>query len=255
LKDKWLQATIIATFVFIAFNLWVVMLNIFLLRNYWIQDASEINQSLASTIFSHLFFYGFAFGNFFAVHPSFFFFSIIPFFSILPNFIAGYAIQYAIVFSASVPLYLIARKISQTVARIAAGSTEQLNLGNLGARKDWGYAKDYVEGIWMMLQHNKPDDFVLGTGELHTVREFGTEAFSVAGVGVHWEGKGVDERGVDDEGNIVVTVDVKLFRPLEADNFLADYSKAEKLLGWRPRTKFKELVKIMVENDMSRRKA
>jgi len=111
LKDKWLYATIIATFIFISFNLWLVILNVFLLRNYWIQDSSEINQSLASTLFSHLFFYGYVGGSFFAGHPSFFFFSLLPFFSIFPNFIAGYAIQYAIVFSASVPLYLIAKKI------------------------------------------------------------------------------------------------------------------------------------------------
>jgi len=111
LKDKWLQATVIATFIFISFNLWLVILNVFLLRNYWIQDSSEINQSLASTLFSHLFFYGYVGSSFFAVHPSFFFFSILPFFSIFPNFIAGYAIQYAIVFSAAIPLYLIAKKI------------------------------------------------------------------------------------------------------------------------------------------------
>ena len=145
----------------------------------------------------------------------------------------------------------VTRKISQAVSRIAAGSREQLELGNLNAKKDWGYAQDYVEGMWMMLQYEKPDDFVLGTGELHTVREFATEAFSVAGLRIHWEGKGVDERGIDDRGNVVVKVNPVLFRPLEADNFLADYSKAEKLLGWKPRTKFKELVKIMVESDMN----
>jgi len=112
LKDKWLLATVIASFIFVSFNLWVVMLNIFLLRNFWIQDASEINQALASTIFSHLFFYGYATGSsFFTVHPEFFFFSIEPFFSIFPNFIAGYAIQYTIEYSAAVPLYLIAKKI------------------------------------------------------------------------------------------------------------------------------------------------
>jgi len=145
LKDKWLCATIIATFIFISFNLWLIILNVFLLRNYWIQDSSEINQSLASTIFSHLFFYGYIGTNFFAVHPSFFFFSLLPFFSIFPNFIAGYAIQYAIVYSASIPLYLIARKISQTLARLAAGSTERLNPVNLGASRYWGYVQDYVD--------------------------------------------------------------------------------------------------------------
>gem|GEM_PF-6446717 len=112
MKDKWLQATIVASFIFVSFNLWIVILNIFLLRNFWIQDASEINQALASTIFSHLFFYGYAtMSSFFDVHPEFFFFSIEPFFSIFPNFIAGYAIQYTIEYSAAVPLYLIARKI------------------------------------------------------------------------------------------------------------------------------------------------
>jgi GDPmannose 4,6-dehydratase len=101
-----------------------------------------------------------------------------------------------------------------------------------------------------MLQQGKPDDCVLGTGEAHTVREFATEAFKVAGISVRWEGEGLDEVGLSEDGRVLVRVSKEFFRPLEADNFLADYSKAKEKLGWRPKTSFKELVKIMVENDL-----
>ena len=146
----------------------------------------------------------------------------------------------------------VTRKISLGVAGIAKGSSEPLVLGNLSAVKDWGYAKDYVEGMWAMLQQEKPDDFVLGTGEAHTVREFATEAFRVAGIEIRWEGEGLNEVGVSGDGRVLVRVSKEFFRPLEADNFLADYSKARKALGWRPKTSFKELVRIMVESDMKR---
>ncbi len=144
----------------------------------------------------------------------------------------------------------VTRKISLGVARIARGSREPIVLGNLSAVKDWGYAKDYVEGMWMMLQQGKPDDYVLGTGEAHTVREFATEAFKVAGISVRWEGEGLDEVGLSEDGRVLVRVSKEFFRPLEADNFLADYSKAKEKLGWQPKTSFKELVKIMVESDL-----
>ncbi len=146
----------------------------------------------------------------------------------------------------------VTRKISLAVAEIARGSNRALDLGNLGARKDWGYAEDYVEGMWMMLNYKEPDDFVLGTGEIHTVREFTEEAFKVAGIPIRWEGDGINERGVTEEGKIVVRVKKELYRPLEAENFLADYSKAERKLRWKPRTKFAELVKLMVDNDLKR---
>jgi len=144
----------------------------------------------------------------------------------------------------------VTKKISLGVAKIANGVYEPIVLGNLNARKDWGYAKDYVEGMWMMLQHEKPDDFVLGTGESHTVREFVTEAFKVINIKIRWEGEGLNEVGLSEEGRVLVKVSKEFFRPLEAENFLADYTKAKKILGWFPKTSFKELVKIMVESDI-----
>ncbi|MEM3192198.1 MAG: GDP-mannose 4,6-dehydratase [Candidatus Parvarchaeota archaeon] len=144
----------------------------------------------------------------------------------------------------------VTRKISLGVARIAHGSREPIELGNLGARKDWGYAKDYVEAMWMILNHDVPDDFVIGTGELHTVREFAEMAFRVAGMNITWEGEGISEKGVTEDGRTVVIVNRKLYRPLESDNFLADYSKASRIIKWKPKTRFKELVRLMVENDM-----
>ncbi|EQD75728.1 GDP-mannose 4,6-dehydratase, partial [mine drainage metagenome] len=135
--------------------------------------------------------------------------------------------------------------------KIVNGSESPIELGNLNARKDWGYAMDFVEGMWQMLQHDKPDDFVLGTGELHTVREFTEEAFQIAGINLHWEGSGINEIGKSDEGKTLVKVNKKFFRPLESDNYLADYSKAKKDLKWEPKTKFHELVKIMVKNDLN----
>ena len=144
----------------------------------------------------------------------------------------------------------VTRKISLGVARIYHGFDEPLILGNLNAKKDWGYAKDYVEGMWLILNHKVPDDFVLGTGEMHTVREFVEEAFKVININIHWEGEGLNEIGKDDNGKVLVRVSKEFFRPLEADNFVADYSKAKKVLGWKPKTSFKELVKIMVNNDI-----
>jgi len=104
--------------------------------------------------------------------------------------------------------------------------------------------------VWTMLQQERPDAVVLGPGEAHTVREFATEAFRVAGIDVRWEGEGLDEVGVSEEGRVLVRVSKEFFRPLEADNYLADYSKASRVLGWRPKTSFRELVRIMVESDM-----
>ncbi|MHB8372982.1 MAG: GDP-mannose 4,6-dehydratase [Thermoplasmataceae archaeon] len=145
----------------------------------------------------------------------------------------------------------VTRKITMEVSRIVNGSEAPIELGNLNARKDWGYAMDYVEGMWQMLQHDKPDDFVLGTGELHTVREFTEEAFRIAGINLHWEGTDINEIGRSDDGKILVKVNKKFFRPLESDNYLADYSKAKKNLKWEPKTKFHDLVKIMVKNDLN----
>ena len=118
--------------------------------------------------------------------------------------------------------------------------------------KDWGYAKDYVEGTWKMLRQDSPDDFLLGTNESHTVREFVEAAFRTIGKCITWKGSGVNEVGLSEDGETLVKVSGEFFRPLESDNNRGDYSKARKKIGWEPRTKFGELVKIMVESDMER---
>ncbi len=144
----------------------------------------------------------------------------------------------------------VTRKITMAVARIANGFNDPIVLGNLNAVKDWGYARDYVEGMWKMMQQDLPDDFVLGTGESHTVREFLEAAFGVIGVSINWKGSGVNEVGISDEGKTLVKVSKEFFRPLESDNYMADYSKAERILKWKPKTTFNGLVKIMVESDL-----
>ena len=144
----------------------------------------------------------------------------------------------------------VTRKISLHVAKYALGEHDTLELGNMDARKDWGYASDYVEGMIRMLQYSKPDDFVLGTGELHTVREFATEAYGQIGINIHWKGAGIHEVGLSDTEEVLVKVNSKFFRPLESDNYIADYSKAKQELGWEPDVKFSRLVKIMVDSDI-----
>ena len=146
----------------------------------------------------------------------------------------------------------VTRKITFAAARIAQGYQDKLYLGNLDSLRDWGYAKDYVECMWMILQHDTPEDFVIATGEYHTVREFCTLAFKEVGIELRWEGKGVDERGIDvATGKELVAVDPKYFRPAEVEQLLGDPTKAKTLLGWNPRkTSFPELVKIMVKHDM-----
>ena len=125
-------------------------------------------------------------------------------------------------------------------------------MGNLDARRDWGYAKDYVECMWLILQHETPEDFVIATGEMHTVREFCTLAFHYLGIELEWQGSGVDEKGIDKAtGRTLVEVDPKYFRPCEVEQLLGDPTKAKELLGWNPtKTPFAELVRIMVEHDM-----
>ena len=146
----------------------------------------------------------------------------------------------------------VTRKITLAAARIAQGFQDKLYLGNMNARRDWGYAKDYVECMWMILQHPVPEDFVIATGEMHTVREFCTLAFREAGIDLRWEGEGVDEKGVDTAtGRVLVEVDPKYFRPCEVEQLLGDPTKAKTLLGWNPqKTSFEELVRIMVAHDM-----
>ncbi|MBR1481202.1 MAG: GDP-mannose 4,6-dehydratase [Paludibacteraceae bacterium] len=147
----------------------------------------------------------------------------------------------------------VTRKITLAAAAIANGKQDKLYLGNLSARRDWGYARDYVECMWLILQHPTPEDFVIATGEMHTVREFCTLAFHEAGIELDWQGEGVDEKGIDRAtGRILVEVDPKFFRPAEVEQLCGDPAKAKQLLGWNPRkTSFEQLVKIMVHNDMA----
>lgn len=146
----------------------------------------------------------------------------------------------------------VTRKITLAAARIKQGYQDKLYLGNLDARRDWGYARDYVECMWLMLNHDTPEDFVIATGEMHTVREFCTLAFRELGIELQWEGSGADEKGRDTAtGRVLVEVDPKYFRPCEVEQLLGDPTKARTLLGWNPtKTPFAQLVKIMVEHDM-----
>lgn len=151
----------------------------------------------------------------------------------------------------------VTRKITLGVGRILAGQKDCIYLGNMNALRDWGYAKDYVECMWMILQHPTPEDFVIATGEYHTVREFATLAFKYAGIELEWEGEGIDEKGICVKGpehlvgKTLVAVSPKFFRPAEVDQLLGDPTKAKTLLGWNPRkTTFEQLVKIMVEHDI-----
>jgi GDPmannose 4,6-dehydratase len=145
----------------------------------------------------------------------------------------------------------VTRKVSRAVAAIAAGSQDRLYIGNLNAQRDWGHARDYVEGMWMMLQQPKPDDYVLATGETHSVREFIEKAFAVIGRRIKWTGKDVEEAGLDAAtGQVLVSVDPRYFRPTEVDLLLGDPSKARKQFGWKHRTSFEDLVKEMVLSDM-----
>ncbi len=153
----------------------------------------------------------------------------------------------------------VTRKITLAAARIAQGKQECLYLGNLDSLRDWGYAKDYVECMWLMLQQDQPDDFVIATGVQHTVREFATLAFRHAGIELRWEGKGVEEKGIVVEsresrvksGQVVVAVSPDFYRPTDVVNLLGDPSKAKRELGWNPqKTSFEELVELMVKHDM-----
>lgn len=145
----------------------------------------------------------------------------------------------------------VTRKITLAACRIAQGLQDKLYLGNLSSLRDWGYAKDYVECMWLMLQQEKPEDFVIATGEQHTVREFCTLAFKYAGIELEWQGEGLEEKGIDkNTGKVLVEVDPKYFRPAEVQTLLGDPTKARTVLGWNPRkTSFDELVRLMVESD------
>ena len=148
----------------------------------------------------------------------------------------------------------VTRKITMAAARIALGMQNKLYLGNLSSRRDWGYAKDYVECMWRMLQYDQPEDFVIATGEMHTVREFCTLAFREAGIELEWQGEGLQEKGVEKgTGRVLVEVDSKYFRPTEVEQLMGDPTKARTLLGWNPTsTSFPDLVKIMVKHDFKK---
>ena len=153
----------------------------------------------------------------------------------------------------------VTRKITRAVANIASGRQKKIYLGNLAAKRDWGFAPDYVEAMWLMLQQKKADDFVIGTGESHSVKEFVEKSFAYAGIALEWKGKGEKEKGIVKKsvcptvkpGLVAVEIDPKYFRPTEVDYLKADISKAKKILKWKPRVTFNELVKIMLDYDMT----
>lgn len=145
----------------------------------------------------------------------------------------------------------VTRKITRAVARIKLLMQEKLYLGNLNAKRDWGHAADYVEAMWLILQHSEPDDFVIATGESHSVREFVDMAFREVGISIAWQGTGVEEKGIDNEtGKALVEVDPRYFRPTEVDALQGDATKARELLKWEPKTRFRDLVKMMVVSDL-----
>jgi GDPmannose 4,6-dehydratase len=145
----------------------------------------------------------------------------------------------------------VSRKITRAVGRIKHGLLDTLYLGNLEAKRDWGYAKDYVDAMWRMLQHGDAQDFVIATGQTHTVRDFCTRSFHAAGIEIEWQGSGQDECGVDKaSGKVRVRIDPRYLRPTEVDLLLGDASKARELLGWTPQTDFQQLVELMTESDL-----
>jgi GDPmannose 4,6-dehydratase len=145
----------------------------------------------------------------------------------------------------------VSRKITLSLAKILAGQQEKIFLGNLDARRDWGFAKDYVEAMWLSLQQPQPDDFIFSTGQQYSVRDFVHEAFSLCGFDIVWRGSGTEEVGFDKNTNrVLVEVNPSFFRLTEVDTLLGDSSKAQNILNWHPKTTFKELVNLMVESDL-----
>jgi GDPmannose 4,6-dehydratase len=144
----------------------------------------------------------------------------------------------------------VTRKITRALARIKVGLQERLYLGNLSARRDWGHARDYVEAQWLMLQQPEPKDYVIATGEQHSVRDFVTIAADYLGMKIAWEGDGAEEKALDSEGRVIVAVDPRYYRPTEVETLLGDAGKANRELNWHPQTTFRELVAGMVEEDL-----
>ncbi len=145
----------------------------------------------------------------------------------------------------------VTRKITRAVGRIKYGLQDRLYLGNLDAKRDWGYAGDYVAAMWLMLQADQPDDYVVATGEGHSVREFCELAFANAGIALTWNGSGVSERGIGPDGRVLLEIDPYYFRPTEVDSLLGDASKARKRLDWKPRVDFRQLIRLMVDSDLA----
>ena len=145
----------------------------------------------------------------------------------------------------------VTRKITMGLSKIKLGKQKKLYLGDIDTKRDWGYAPEYIESMWLMLQQDKPDDYVIATGETHTVREFIEEACKVLDIDLEWKGKGVDEVGIDRKtGKTIIEIDPIYFRPTDVQLLLGDASKAKKILGWEAKTKFKDLVKVMIDGDM-----
>jgi GDPmannose 4,6-dehydratase len=137
------------------------------------------------------------------------------------------------------------------LVKIKLGKQDKLYLGNLDARKDWGYAKDYVEGMWLMMQAKNPGDYILSTNKTHSVREFVEESAKILGIDIKWIDKGINEKGIDNKtGKSIIEIDSKFFRPVETNTLIGDNSKAKKDFGWKPKTSFKELIKLMTKADL-----
>lgn len=177
------------------------------------------------------------------------------------DFIKGYREKHSlfacsgILFNHESPVrgeHFVTRKITLSLAKIKEGLQDYIELGNLDAERDWGFAGDYVEAMWMILQQEKPDDYVIATNESHTVREFFVEAAKAIGIDITWEGTGLSEVAKDQNGKVILRINEKYYRPAEVHALRGDYSKAEKNLGWKPKTTFKELVKMMALSDLEK---
>ena len=148
----------------------------------------------------------------------------------------------------------VTRKITVGIAKILQDKIDRIELGNLNAKRDWGFAGDYIEAMWLMMQQEKPQDYVIATGETHSIREFCEKAFRVVDINIEWEGEGINEKGIDRKtGNVLITVNSRYFRPIDPDVLQGDASKARRELGWKPRVSFDELVEMMVESDLKKR--
>jgi len=175
------------------------------------------------------------------------------------DFVLGYRERHGVFISSGILFnhesprraeHFVTRKITLSLARIALGLQDSFALGNLDAKRDWGFAGDYVEAMWKMLQEKKPDDFVIATGESHTVREFVESAGFPLGIKIHWRGKGLEEKGVDEKGRVIVSVDSKFYRPADVHSLCGDSRKARRVLNWKPKVYFNELAKLMAEADL-----